>query len=166
LKDVFFFGTMTIVALWLQTTSVCLAIPSECKPDLFLILVYWTSLRLSFAIGIALCFGGGILVDSLSGSPMGLFALLYCMVFVSCGYLNTVFEIDTPMTRAVIILVAALASSGVVVSMRALASATDFGWNSALWVLAKASITSVVSLLIFPALDRFRMAYVNLIGER
>ncbi len=107
MKDVLFFGMVTVLALWLQTTSLCFLMPSEYKPDLFLILVYWTSLRLPFAFGVALCFGGGILVDLLSGSPVGLFALLYCMVLVSCGYLNTVFEMDTPATRAVIILVAA-----------------------------------------------------------
>lgn len=166
MRDVFFFGMMTVLALWLQTTAVCSVVPSAYKPDLFLILVYWTSLRLPFAIGVALCFGGGILVDLLSGSTMGLFALLYGVVFISCGYLNTVFEIDTPMTRAVIILIAALANSGIVLFMRALVHATDFGLHSMLWALVKALSTSVVSLAVFPALDRFRTAYVSLMGER
>ena len=166
MKDVFFFGIMTVLALWLQTTSLCYVIPSAYKPDLFLILVYWTSLRLPFAIGAALCFGGGMVMDLLSGSPMGLFALVYGVVFVSSGYLNTVFEIDTPLTRAVIILVAAMSSSCVVLFMRALVNATDFGMHSVLWALVRALNTSVVSFAVFPALDRFRMAYVNLLGER
>ena len=107
-----------------------------------------------------------MMVDLLSGSPMGLFALLYCMVFVSCGYLNTVFEIDTPMTRAVIILVAALASFGVVLFMRAVVNATDFGLYSVLWILVRALGTSVASLAVFPVLDLSRTAYMSLIGTR
>ncbi len=166
MKDVFFFGMVTVLALWLQTTSLCFLVPSEYKPDLFLILVYWASVRLPFAFGVALCFGGGLMVDFLSGSPVGLFALLYCMVLVSCGYLNSVFEMDTPVTRAVIILVAALASAGIVSLMRALVASTDVGWNSIVWVLLKLLSTSVVSLVVFSGLDRFQAAYSNLIGAR
>jgi len=157
---------MTVLALWLQTTSVCFLIPSPFKPDFFLILVYWTSLRLPFAFGVALCFGGGMLVDLLSGSPLGLFALLYCLVLVSCGYLNTVFEMDTPITRAVIILAAALASAGIVLSTRSLLGPLDMGWHSLVQVMEKSLSTSLVSVAIFPAVDRFRVAYLNLIGAR
>jgi rod shape-determining protein MreD len=165
-KEIFFLSIAGVLVLSLETTSLVFLASGTYKPDLFLVLVIWGSLRLPFIAGVGLAFVGGMCVDLLSGSPAGLFAVTYCSIFVVCGYLNTVFQIDTLGGRAVTTFGAAMASAGIVFLARALTGPADLGWNTLEWVLLKSSFTSLSSLVLFPSMDQARMVYSKLVGMR
>jgi rod shape-determining protein MreD len=165
-KEILFSAVAAALVLVIQTTSFGFLLPSAYKPDLFLVLVFWASLRLPFLVGVALAFVGGMCVDLLSGSPLGLFAVIYCSTFVTCGYLNTVFQIDTPGRQAATTFGAAVACAAVVLLGRALTGPMAIGWNSLQWVLLKTFCTTVSSLALFPLMDRARTAYTSLTGIR
>jgi rod shape-determining protein MreD len=165
-KDVVFLAAVAVLVLAVQTACMSSFVTASYKPDLFLVFVFWTGLRFPFIPGVGLAFAGGLFVDLLSGSPVGLFAIIYCSTFVACGYLNAVFQIDTPAGRAVTIFAAALASAGIVVLARTLTGPSGVGWNSLLWFASKSLITALSSLALFPPADRLRTAYFHLMGVR
>jgi rod shape-determining protein MreD len=166
LKDVFFLMITGVLVLVLQSTFMGFLLPNAYKPDLFLVLVFWSSLRLPFLAGVGTAFVGGLLVDLLSGAPVGLFAVIYCSIFIACGSLNSVFQTDTLAGRVVTVFAATLTSAGTVLLVRMLTATVSMGSNSLLWFVEKAAITALSCLLFFPIMDRFRMAYVGLVGAR
>jgi rod shape-determining protein MreD len=166
LKDVFFLMMTGVFVLALQCTSLGFVVPSAYKPDLFLVLVVWSSLRVPFLAGVGTAFLGGLSVDLLSGSPAGLFAVIYCSTFIACGFLNSVFQMDTPAGRTLTVFVATLSSAGVVLMVRMLTVSADVGSHSLIWFVEKSAITAGSCLLLFPLMDRFRRAYVSLVGTR
>ncbi len=155
-----------IVAVIVQTSSVGFVMPVGYKPDIMLILVVWASLRLTVVAGIAFAFVAGIVVDLLSGSPTGLFALVYCLTFVASSSANSTFEINRPMGRASVVLAATLVSGAAVVLTRWLAGPVSVGIQTLLLILSKSVITALTSFVVFPLLDRSWDGYGKLVGER
>ncbi len=156
-------GILTIIV---QTSAVGLIVPAAYKPDIMLILVVWVSLRPAMVAGIAFAFVGGILVDLFSGSPTGLFALVYCLIFVASSSANSALEINRPIGRVLVIFAAALGSGGAVVLTRRLAGPVDTGIHMVSVILVKALITALTSLIVFPILDRSWARYAKQVGER
>lgn len=157
---------MGTVLLGLQTTSMGFLVPVEYKPDLMLILVVWTSLRATFMTGICFGFAAGIVMDLLSGAPAGLFALVYCVVFVACGYVKAVVSIDGHVGRGVLALGAALATGFAVLLERWLGGPVGFGWNVLGWIIVKSLITALTAVLLFPLIEWAWRSYSRLAGVR
>jgi len=157
---------ISVLVVVVQTASVGFVVPVAYKPDIMLILVVWASLRLALVPGIAFAFVGGLLMDFFSGSPTGLFALVYCLTFVAAGSANTTFDINRPLVRACVICAATLASGSAVVLTRLLAGPVGMGLHTVLLILAKSVATGLTSLVVFPFLERSWVGYGKLVGDR
>ncbi|MDQ7783220.1 MAG: rod shape-determining protein MreD [Desulfomonilaceae bacterium] len=155
-----------LVVVIVQVASIGFVVPAAYKPDIMLILVVWAGIRLEAVPGIVLAFFGGIVVDIFSGSPTGLFALVYCLTFVASGSANSTFDIDTPVGRALVVFVAALLTGVFVVLTRWFAGPLGAGTYAVPAALAKSLITGLTSLAVFPLLDRSWAGYEKLVGER
>ncbi|MFH1116217.1 MAG: rod shape-determining protein MreD [Pseudomonadota bacterium] len=158
------FGGILVVIV--QTAVVGIVVPPAYKPDIMLILVVWVSLRPSMIGGIAFAFAGGILVDLFSGSPTGLFALVYCLIFVASGSANSTFEMNRPIARALVVFASAMGSGGAVVLARWLAGPIDAGIHTPTVILEKSVITALASFIVFPILDGSWAGYAKQVGER
>lgn len=164
MTDVLFMLIVGISALVLQTTSLAFLVPVGYKPDIILILVAWSSLRMPFAVTAGFAFFAGILIDLLSGSPMGLFSIIYCVIFLMYGYCQATLQLEGAVAQGLAIFCLTLIAGGVVVLVRLLAGPVGFGWNAALWILMKSLFTGLASTLILPLLDRLRKGYTRLVG--
>jgi len=164
--DVLFAILTGIVTLGLQTTSMAFLVPPAYKPDLMLVLVVWTGQRLPFVTGVLFAFVTGVAVDTLSGSPPGLFGLAYALVYVACGYLGGVVRIEGYVGRAMLVLVAAVWTGIAVLVARLFRGPVGFGWHVAGWLIAKALITTGAALVFFPFVDWAWLGYSRLTGDR
>jgi rod shape-determining protein MreD len=162
--DVLFMLLVGLAALVIQTTSMAFVIPLAYKPDLILILVAWASLRMSFSVAAFFAFSAGILVDLLSGSPMGLFAIIYCLIILTYGYCHATLQLEGLAAQAVIIFMLTLASGGVVLLMRSLGGPAEFGWKAAQCYLLKSLFTGFSAVVVFPIVDPLRAGYGRLVG--
>ncbi|MCA1961743.1 MAG: rod shape-determining protein MreD [Desulfomonile sp.] len=164
--DLIFISLAGMVTLGLQTTSMAFLVSSAYKPDLMLVLIVWAGLRLPFAMGAAFAFVAGVGVDTLSGSPLGLFGLIYALVCVACGYLGGVVRIEGRTGRTILVLVAALWTGVAILLARLLRGPIGFGWHVTGWIIAKALITTGAALVVFPCIDWARLGFSKLMGER
>ena len=165
MRNVLFLVVIGVTALVLQTTSWGFLIPAAYKPDLALILVIWVSLRMTFGIGAGFAFAVGLAIDMLSGSPTGLFALIYCLLFVTCGFLHSTFRIDVLSGKALTVFGSTLAAGGIVFFVRWLSGSFELGWSVSQWVLLKSVVAALASLAVFPVVDRVWAGFSRLVGE-
>jgi len=105
-------------------------------------------------------------VDKLSGSPTGLFPLMYCLAFVASGYVQSVVSIDDPVGWALTVFLACAVAGCFVLIIRWLAGPVGLGLNSVLWMVAKSLVTGGAALALFPCLDKAWAGYSRIIGER
>jgi len=166
LIEVLFMALAALIALTLQTTSFGFMIRAAYKPELIMILVIWASLRITFLPGVGFAFAAGIVVDTLSGSPPGLFAVIYSAALVACGYFNATFDIDSQPGRAMTIFVATLASGFLVMLTRWLEGPVEFGWLAVKFILLKSLVTGATALVVIPVLDRLWAGFSRLAGVR
>ncbi|MFC1834545.1 rod shape-determining protein MreD [Thermodesulfobacteriota bacterium] len=166
MSDLLFVAGVGIPLLWIQTTSLGFLISTSYKPDLMLILVIWAALRLTLVRGLGVGLVTGIIVDLLSGAPVGLFALTYCLILVSCNYLDAMFHIDGPVGRASLVLGAMIVTGAAVLLLRWLHGPVGVGWDSLGWIALKSMITAIASVLCFPLLERAYLRYERLVGAR
>jgi rod shape-determining protein MreD len=152
-REALFLAILGGIILVLQTTSLAFLAPGDCKPDLMLVAVGWAGLRATYSVGVTFAFVAGLAVDVMSGSPLGLFGLIYCLVFCGYAYVHAVFPLDDYVGWATTIFGAALISAVVVLSARWLHGPMGFGWHAAAWVLLKSLSTAVLSLVMFPCMD-------------
>jgi rod shape-determining protein MreD len=157
---------LVLVVVVLQNNSLGFVLSAAYKPDLILIVVLWAGLRTNPIPGMFFAFSLGILADLLSGSPTGLFAVIYCVVYVVCGFLNATLDIDRPAVRSAAAFGACLLAAAAVVIMRWLSGPVGFGKEAAQWVFAKSLITGLACLIVFPVVDRFWMGYCRIVGVR
>lgn len=153
------------VVVILQATSFAFMIRWDYKPDLFLVLVIWSSLRMSFSSGVGFTFLLGMLADILSGSPTGLFALTYILTYIASGYLNATLHVDTHVGRALLAFLGVLATGNVVLMVRWMDGPVGFGWHAAQGVVVKALLTGLVGLGAFPLMDGAWRRYARLAGQ-
>jgi rod shape-determining protein MreD len=163
-RDFLFTFAIGLSLLILQTSAIGFWVSAFYKPDLVLVLVCWAGLRLTILPGIGFSFGIGILVDLLSGSPMGLFALIYSVVFLVCGYLEAILDINGHLGRAVTVFGATVFSGAVMILMRWLSEPLELTLYTAWGILLKATVGGLAAILFIPALDRLRAGSTRLIG--
>ncbi len=135
-----------IIALGLQTTSVAFAVPAGLKPDLMLIVVVWAAGRIPLGIGAPFAFMAGMMIDLFSGSPTGLFAVFYCLVFVCSAYAHATLSIHGYAGPVILVFCASLAAGATVVLTARVNVPVGFGWSAAGWIALKSLITAVAAL--------------------
>ncbi|MCX5909855.1 MAG: rod shape-determining protein MreD [Deltaproteobacteria bacterium] len=74
-------GVCAYVLVILQSTIISELFPDLIKPDLMLVVVTYWGITCPFLPGSLLTFWGGLLMDSLSGSPFGIFMVIYLGIF-------------------------------------------------------------------------------------
>lgn len=167
MNEVIFMLLIGLISLVLQTTSLGFLLPPDYKPDLFLILVVWASLRLSFVVGILFSFIAGMLIDVMSGSPIGLFSLLYCSIFVFSGYSNETVHLDVPSGRGITVLTAGFFIAIMVLLSRWVeASYLDLTGPVLWWIFLKIVITALAAVPLFSVLDAFWAGFERIVGIR
>lgn len=164
MTDAIFLLAVAMVGLVVQTTSWAFMMPAAYKPDLILILVLWASFKMTFVIGVGFAFTAGVAIDLLSGSPMCLFAIIYCLLFVACGFLDSAFRIDDLFGKAVTVFGATLAAAVIVCFVRWLSGPFELDWSMFRWVLLKSVIAAVTSLVVFPVVDRMWAGYSRVVA--
>ncbi len=105
-------------------------------------------------------------MDLFSGSPAGLFSIMYCLLLLIFGYTDSRFQVDSNSAKSIIVFAASLAVGCMVLIMRRAAGPVEFGWNVGQWIILKSGITAMTSLIIFPLLDSFWSGYSRLVGTR
>jgi rod shape-determining protein MreD len=165
LTEVIFLLLAGAAAMGLQVTSLLFLAPPNFRPDFMLILVVWASLRSSFTIGMVFSFVAGILTDMLSGSPLGLFALMYFMVFLAGEYIQSTIEIDTPLGRAAMVLAAVWVVGIAVLAMRWITGPTEMSWPPVGFILLRSVVTAAAGFVVIPILNGSQSRYLRLVGE-
>lgn len=161
MKELFFLVPAGIVILGIQTTSWGFLIPAEYKPDLMLIFVVWTSLRIPFITGVCFAFAAGFVTDLFSGSPTGLYAVIYCLAFIETGYVSGILRIQGYLACAVLILGVCLASGTMIIFTRWMSGPVGFGWHSGGWVALKSTVTALAALVTLPIVELLWAGYAK-----
>lgn len=155
---------MAASALFFQTTTLIFVSSPVVKPDIVLIIVIWAATRFGFNEGILFSFSAGLLTDSLSGAPTGLFAFLYCVFFLACRYLDATTDLETHGARFVVAFVMCILEGISVLASRYMAGPFGVGMALALSVLAKAVFTGLLAAMFMPLLDRLWVERSRLSG--
>lgn len=166
MRDLIFITVFSLPLLLVQTTIIGQFINVSYKPDFFLILVFWAAMRMSFIAASVFSFMAGLLMDLFSGAPLGLFAIIYQMVFLSSAYLHSVFQMENHAARAMSIFCAMAGSGCIVLLVRMLSGPNEFGWNIVQWLLLKAIVAALFSVALIPGLDWLWTGYSKLVPER
>ncbi len=166
MRDLIFITVFSFPMLLIQTTIIGQFINVSYKPDFFLMLVFWAAMRMSFVTASVFAFIAGLLMDLFSGAPLGLFAIIYQMVFLSSVYLHSVFQMENHVARAMTIFCAMAGSGCVIISVRMLTGPGEFGWNMIQWLLLKAIIGAFFSVALIPTLDWLWNGYSKLVPAR
>jgi rod shape-determining protein MreD len=83
-------GLTAYVLVVLQSTILSEIFPDWIKPDLMLILITYWGITFPFLPGSLLAFWAGLLMDCLSGSPFGLFLVVYLGIYFSIKLLGRI----------------------------------------------------------------------------
>lgn len=166
MREIIFLLAVGTASLALQTTSMGFIISAAYKPELTLALVVWAGLRATYLSGVGFAFIIGLCVDTLSGSPTGLFGLVYCLAFVASGYVDSVVPIDDPAGWAVTVFITCTCAGCLVLMMRWLAGPVGFGVLAVAWIVVKSLVTGAAAVALFPFLDKAWAGYLRIVGER
>jgi rod shape-determining protein MreD len=164
-EGIFLIATSLVVIL-LQVTSLGFLVPMEYKPDLMLVIVIWASLRVRLQVGMVFAFCSGLVMDFLSGSSTGVFALIYSVCFVACGFFNAPFAVDRPAGRMVAASIATVLAGAAVLFMRWASGPVDVASHVAVWIAAKSLTTGLACLVAFPVMDRMWAGYLRFTGAQ
>jgi rod shape-determining protein MreD len=155
-----------ISLLALQTTSLGFLMASQYKPDLLIALVVWATLRLETSPGLCAAFIIGLLVDVLSGSPLGLFAVLYSFVFIVCRQLNATFHIDGHVGRGAMVAGSVVVIGFFVLLSRYITGLTGFSWNSIIWILGKSAISGIIGILVIAIVENLHESLMRTLNPQ
>jgi rod shape-determining protein MreD len=156
--------SVALATLLIQTTFRTFVFVDVSKPDVVSIIVLWSSLRLGFNEGLFFAFSAGLLMDALSGSPIGLFAFLYCVSFLLAAYLNTNADLESHFARFTVSFGLCMLQGAVILMSRALAGPIGLGPLMAGSLLLKALVTGVIAVFVIPLMDRFWMRRTKFTG--
>ncbi len=166
MKDSIFIALSFLLILLLQTTVFPMFVSYQYKPDLFLILILWTWSRTGLIGGAVFAFISGLVVESFSGAPSGLFAGIYLVVFLLLVFLDSIFEMHSQWLNAIVLFCACLVAGYIVLLVSWFAIPFEFGWDFLKWPFLKALSTSLFSVILVPILDRLWHGYSNLMPAR
>jgi rod shape-determining protein MreD len=165
-KDLIFLASCGTLCLVIQVTSMSFFVSPDYKPDLFMILVFWASLRTVFVSGAIFAFAAGFAVDLYSASPQGLFSVIYLLVFLCGAYLNSIARIDSLLGRTITVVTTTLAAGFLMVALREVVGPVGLGWNAFQWLFLKSVLTGLATIIVFPLMDWSWSAYLRLAGIR
>lgn len=157
---------IAVSLLALQTTSFGFLVPSQYKPDLLIAFVVWVTFRLETSPGLCAAFIIGLFVDVLSGSPLGLFAILYSLVLIVCRQLNATFHIDGYVGRGAMVGGSVLVIGIVILISRYITGLSSFSWNSIIWIFGKSAISGIIGILVMAIVDSLYEGLLRMVNPQ
>jgi rod shape-determining protein MreD len=156
LSRFFIFLLTAFLLTLLESTLVSLIFPSYLKPDLMILLVIFLGISFPLLPGALLIFLCGLLYDTFSGGPFGLFAFVYLCIFFSLKVVAKILILGETLVFRVI-LVAVLMSLQSLLLMflpLSLGIATHLAWPPSIWILPQMLITCAAVWPLFHLLRR------------
>lgn len=164
MNQIIFLIALGSIALIIQSSVFFHVLPSEWRPDLTLIILAWLSTNTHFLIGLFFSFFLGLGLDLMSGAQSGLFALLYLMLYIFFGYLDSYFEVTGVARNYVSIFYASCIIFSTLFVSRALAGDIDLSLHNLYWVLVKSLSTATFSWPTLKALNIIWDEYSKVTG--
>jgi rod shape-determining protein MreD len=164
MKVLLFLAASSIPILVIQTAWIGFLTPVSYKPDLMMILVVWASLRTDFLPGAVFSFLGGALIDATSGSPSGLFPVIYCLAFIICGFYNALLHMDSPLGRTIAVFGLSAGAGLLALLVRYFTAPVEISLMLLIWALLRSLVTGLVSMMVFPLIDQLFKGYLRIIG--
>jgi cell shape-determining protein MreD len=106
--------------------------------------------------------GQGIIMDLFSAGPLGLFPLLYLIVFLSIQWGCRFFDLHSSSGQAILVCIAVCLKSSILLLLLSIFSYSVSGSSSVMLLLgASAVATGLVSPICFQVLDRLRRVFIT-----
>jgi rod shape-determining protein MreD len=138
---------------------------SQFKPDLLIILVVWAGTRPPRISRALFCFVAGLFVDSASGTPLGLFASVYGLVFMACGYYNAVMRADALSSRVPLVFLGAMFSGAALLLVRHYTNAADVSFGAVFTLFIRASLSALCAVPVCVILDALEPKPIGVVGH-
>jgi len=135
------------------------------KPDLVIITVVWAGIRFPFLTGAITAFIGGIVIDSLSGSPTGFHAILFCAIYILCSIYSTVLQLESLFAFFILVFCADLVVNVVMAFYLAIAGISEISAVLISAILVRVFLTSLLCMAIFPILNSLYISYSGFVGR-
>ncbi|MFH0960783.1 MAG: rod shape-determining protein MreD [Pseudomonadota bacterium] len=164
---------MRSILFFLLAGSGCLVIqcgilhrifPMELKPDLTLLVVVWVGLKGDYLSGLFAAFLIGLTQDLLSGSPLGLFSVMYVLTIIFAGYLSDNFHVESLGASFAIAFLISLGSFSLVFISRWLLGQVTLELEIVKIILVKTILTSLSLIIVKPVLDNAWKGYSRIVG--
>ncbi len=165
MRDLLFVAVVGLVVLGIQVSRLGLQMPAAYKPDLMMVTVVWSSLRVRYAAGAGYAFVAGLLVSVFSGAPTGLFSLVYCLVFALSWYVNSTFHVDRPLGWALLLFIGAWLGGAVIAAVRVLEVPSGMDWSMMTWMVLKALTTVLCGVVLMLVMDGLWKGYCRIMGD-
>ncbi len=137
MNQVVFLLALGMLSLTAQSSVMFHVLPPEWRPDLTLILLAWSTSHVRFFIGLCFSFVLGLCMDLMSGTPFGLFGLLYILAYIFFAYLDSYFEVAGVTRNYFSIFLASFVIFSALFAYRALYGEINLGWLNLYWVMVK-----------------------------
>ncbi|MGC8659082.1 MAG: rod shape-determining protein MreD [Desulfomonilaceae bacterium] len=138
--------------------------PFDFRPDAALLVVIWIGLKGDYFHGILSVFTLGLALDLLSGSPLGLFSVVYLSAFLLISYISQSFDVDRLGLTWSITIVTCCVSFCIVFLARWFGGQILFESSIIKLIILKTISTSLSLLIVKPVLDGAWRGYSRLVG--
>ncbi len=164
MNQIFFLIVAGTLAFAIQSSVIFQLAPPEFRPDLSLIVLAWACSNSRFLIGVSFSFISGLCLDVMSGSPLGLMALLYLLTYISFGYLDSYFEVTGVARNYISIFLASCMIFTAMLVFRALATDIEFALYNVYWIIVKSLSTATFSWVTLKAMNIMWKEYSKVVG--
>ncbi len=139
---------------------------SQFKPDLPLIAMVWAGTRPPRIAGAFFCLIAGLFIDSASGTPLGLSASVYGLVFIACGYYNAVMRADALSSRVPLVFLGAMFSGSALLLVRHYTNAADVSFGALFTLFTRASLSALCAVPVCVILDATEPKPIGVVRHR
>ena len=164
MNELIFFLVVGLLSLVFQSSVLGKILPFEYKPDVALLVVIWIGVKGDYFYGILSVFTLGLAMDLLSGSPLGLFPVIYLSAFLFASYVNQSFDVERLGLGWSITIVTCFVSFCMVFLARWLGGQILFESSIIKLIILKTILTSLGLLIVKPVLDGAWKGYSKVIG--
>lgn len=146
-------SVMAALLIVLQTTLLEIVLLHSIGLELSLLLVLYAGFRYRPGEGAVISVICGFFMDCMTGSPTGLFMLLYVLIFAAIKLVSMRMYTDNLRFIAWLVFAAALAEGALLVVFYRMGSDMDFAYHLLRYALPQAFVLALLSPLFFKGFD-------------
>ncbi len=150
---------VSILLIVLQITIADVIFSGRLVMEISLIVVICVAFRLDLVKGVISCFVLGFVYDCIAGSVLGLFALIYTVVFLVSFFISLHLIAEEMHLVALLTLLCALLEELIIFIFYNLAYGYNAGQNNPLTFLSRVLIVSALAPLLFSVLHKFEVFF-------